>query len=183
MQDSANVPTSKGGVTIGAGVDLSSQTVASLTAAGVPQSIINSVSPYLGLTGSAAQSALSQHGGLTLSPADAQTLTQDVMNQYVQRLTTLYNGQTDVQLFSELPASAQTAIADVAYQYDPLNLPGQTPSFWNDVLTGNWSQTVNELNNFGDAFSGRREAEGDLVNSDVTNHALPLNSSLGQCSK
>ena len=185
MATTANVPSSSSGVTIGAGVDLHAQTASGLAADGVPQSIIDSLAPYMNpsLTGSAATAALTANGGLSLSASDAQTLTTDVMNNYIARTEAVFNAHSQVQTFSELPADTQTAIVDLAFQYNPESLPSRAPSFFNDIATGNWIQGANELDDFGDAFPSRRQAESGLLNNDMTDHAIPLDSTLGQCSK
>lgn len=170
------------GVTDGAGVDFGAQNATTLTNDGVPQTIISEVSPYFGLHGTTAQTYLNAHP-LTMTSADATTLSNDVQNHTIQNLASTYNAAEQTgQTFYELPAGAQTAITDLAYQYGTgTNLATRTPAFWHDVITGSWDDAVYELNHFGDAFPTRRGMEANLIQNDINSGAIPDDSSQGQC--
>jgi GH24 family phage-related lysozyme (muramidase) len=101
----------------------------------------------------------------------------------IQKLAATYNADEQTgQTFYELPAGVQTAITDLAYQYgDGTNLATRTPTYWNDVITGDWSAAVNELNNFGDHFPTRRGLEAKLIQNDIDAGAVPDDSSQGKC--
>lgn len=170
------------GVTDGAGVDFGAQSASTLSNDGVPQTIINEVSPYFGMHGQTAENYLNAHP-LTMTTADATTLSNDVQNHTIQKLAATYNADERTgETFYELPAGVQTAITDLAYQYgDGTNLATRTPKYWNDVITGDWSTAVNELNNFGDHTPTRRQLEAKLIQNDIAAGAVPEDSSQGEC--
>ena len=78
------------GVTIGVGVDLGSKTVASLTSAGVSQSVVSQLTRYLGLKGQAACNAVTAYR-VVLSQADALDLSAKMIATYANQITSWYN--------------------------------------------------------------------------------------------
>ncbi len=172
-KDASGAPAAGSGVTIGAGVDLQFRTAASLQQIGVSQDIINAVSPYFGLSGSAAQNALDQTP-LNLTSTQAAELTITVQDAVQANLTGAYNNATPFANFDNLPPNTQTAIFDLAYQYgDGSNLAARTPNFWNQITTGDWQGAVNNLNNFGDGNPTRRQAEAALMQNDLNQYTMP----------
>ena len=168
-----NTVIGQSGVTIGVGVDLGQQTAAALQAEGVSGSLITILTPYLGLQGQTAATYLNQHP-LTITTAQAQALTQAVQTHLINTIAGFYTAAAvPPSPFFQLPAGAQTAIADLAYQYGPY-LSRRTPIYWSQVTRGEWGAAVQNLNHFGDAYPTRRQAEGRLIQGDITGGQLPL---------
>ncbi len=155
LQTSAKIPEDKdgkvigkSGATIGAGVDLGQHSEADLRAAGVPEPVIEKVRPYLGLKGEEAQRFLDRHP-LTLTESEARILTDRVHDGIIRQVAARYDAASDGVRFADLPAEAQTVIADVAIQFGP-NLDRATPRFWRFVTTGDWEKALAELRDFHD---------------------------------
>jgi hypothetical protein len=157
------------GVTIGAGVDLGSQSIADLIAAGVDPALISLFTPYLGLQLDAASAYLANHP-LTISIENAVTLSAQLESYNARRIGELYNAASDLNFF-DLPMNTQTAIVDLAYQYG-LHLSASTPNFWAQVTHGDWEAAYQNLMNFGDNYSTRRHDEASLIQSDIQSGAL-----------
>ncbi|GLQ64365.1 pesticin C-terminus-like muramidase [Gluconobacter cerinus] len=162
-KDAAGKPSSNSGVTIGVGLDLGNKTVTSLQKMGISDSIISALSPYLGLKGQDAQSALDS-APLSLSSTDADAASIAAEKSFAQAVQGAYNSATGGN-FNELPIETKTAIDDINYQYG--DLAKATPNFWSEITSGNWSQAVSELRNFDDAYPTRRNAEADLIQQDI----------------
>jgi GH24 family phage-related lysozyme (muramidase) len=162
-------PSGHSGVTIGAGVDLGQHTAAELAAWGVPQSLINVLQPYLGLSGATASNYLAGHP-LTISLADATTLSHLAENDFTADVASNYNSASGGN-FYDLPQGAQTAVVDLAYQYGT-NLAGATPNFWSQITTGDWNAAIQNLDNFGDDYDTRRGDEADLLRQEIADGTL-----------
>ena len=154
------VPIGQSGVTISVGFDLGQHNQAYLDSTGWPQTLIDKLSPYLGLTGTAAQSALTATP-LTVTNAEAILIADTVHEDQAQLVIADYNASATTVPFNELPEPAQTVIASVAFQYG--NLPTETPLFWGHVTSQDWTSTIAELRNFGDDFPSRRGREADYL--------------------
>jgi len=154
---------SRSGVTIATGFDLGQRSEADLTKLGLAADLIAKLEPYLGKTGKEATDALKAQG-LKISTAEAGEIDKAVKAAEVNRLGRQYLAAADNRSktdFFSLPAEAQTVIASVAFQYG--DLATRTPKFWKAVSAQNWSQAVNILRDFGDAYSTRRNLEADLL--------------------
>ena len=161
------------GVTIGVGVDLGQQTAAALAQEGVSPPLIAILKPYLGLQGQAAATYLNQHP-LTITTTQAQALTQAVQTNLVNTIAGFYTtAAVPPSPFFQLPAGAQTVIADLAYQYGPY-LNSRTPIYWSQVTQGEWGAAVQNLNHFGDAYPSRRQAEATQLQTAINAGQVPL---------
>lgn len=171
-----------GGVTIGAGVDLGSQSESGLQNIGIAQGIIDIVKPYLGLKGSVASAYVNAHGFPTLKNTDAISLSLGLLNSTEQTVRARFDAATTGAQFQELPADAQTVIVDVAYPNGPY-LSSSAPSFWSDVTSGNWTATINELNNWYGTNNSNSRYQGDaaLLQSAINAATLPSDNANGQC--
>jgi GH24 family phage-related lysozyme (muramidase) len=165
---------SEGIPTVGYGINLSAQTVKSLQDAGVPQSIIDQVQPLLGMTADQF-AAWSRENTLTMSDADAQTLSTNVQNQYFSATGQAYDNRTSLDVtFSDLPTDAQTAICDLWYNIGDLS--SAAPNFWNQVTAGQWQDAINNLTqNFSSspALDQRAAADGQLLQNALNAGTLP----------
>ena len=162
-------PAGNSSITIGAGVDLGQHNAADLAAAGVSQSIIDQLAPYLGLQGSVATAYLAAHP-LSLSFTDAATLSILVERDYARQIGEKYNAASELDFFN-LPTNTQTAIVDLAYQYGR-DLPTRTPTFWYQITHGDWAGAYQNLLNFGDIYTSRRHDEAELIAKDLQSHRL-----------
>ncbi|WP_422380450.1 pesticin C-terminus-like muramidase [Marinicellulosiphila megalodicopiae] len=52
-------------------------------------------------------------------------------------------------------------MASVAFQYGTLS--AKTPNFWKQVTALDWTSAIKNLENFGDAYSGRRKIEAKYL--------------------
>lgn len=146
-----NVPSSNSGVTVGFGIDLSWQSAADLTSAGLSSATVLSLHPFLaypcgklcgnslhrGVTGSAAQTALNNFNGaplITLNDA------ADLWTMALTRATRT----ADVQVsgFDTLPAEWQTVLVDLAYNAGSLAGPALPAGFLNAINAGNYAQAA-----------------------------------------
>ena len=152
-------PIGNSGVTISVGFDLGQHDQAFLDGTGWSQSLINKLSPYLGLQGAAAVNALAATP-LTVTVAEAEQIADTVHEAQAQLVIADYNGASSTS-FESIPEPAQTVIASVAFQYG--DLPTRTPTFWSHVVVQNWTSAIAELRDFGDDFSSRRNREADYL--------------------
>ncbi|MDR2213343.1 MAG: pesticin C-terminus-like muramidase [Pseudomonadales bacterium] len=140
-------PDANSGATIGTGVDLASLTVDDLRAHGANEAFINQVRPFLGPNaprGQDAQDLLNEHP-ITITRAEANLLDREVYNHIHDIVVRNFNAETNYTDFDQLPAGAQTAIMDVAYQYGPyLGNANATPNFWHQVTTGDWQGGIEQ---------------------------------------
>ena len=162
------------GVTVGVGVDLGAQTATGLANMGVPSGIITTLTPYLTLKGSAAVSYLSSHP-LTLSSADANTLSSAVLSSYFNAVGLAYSNKSDNFMFTDLPWQAQTVLADLWYNSG--NLATSAPGLWTEMANGDWDSAYSNLeNNYSNkdhALNQRAIADGDLLKQAIDNCSMP----------
>jgi GH24 family phage-related lysozyme (muramidase) len=167
------VPSGNSGVTIATGIDLNGRTQSSMSELGWPQSLIDQLLPYCSVTGEDAK-ALIARSPLTITTDQANLMDNSVMQKTYDRLANAYDGATTFTDFDRLPSNTQTALADLAYQYgDGSNLAVRAPNFWSQITSGDWTGAIQNLRNFGDDFSTRRNAEADLIQKDVNSYVMP----------
>ena len=63
--------------------------------------------------------------------------------------------------FDKLPREKATVVASVAFQYG--DLESQTPNFWRQTTNNQWMEAYNNLLNFGDIYTSRREREAEYL--------------------
>lgn len=161
------VSTSQSGVTIATGFDIGAHSKTDLTRMALSPGLITKLEPYLGKKTFEAKSFLAEHP-LTITLAEADAIDAASHSGTIQAVSSAYNiaitGRPELVRFEHLPAEAQTVITSVAFQYGS-NLAARTPKFWKLVTGQAWHQTVTELRNFGDKYTGRRNREADLLAS------------------
>lgn len=159
-------PGASSGITIGYGVDIGQQSETGLIKWGVPQSIIDKIKDYLGVTGEAADTILSglKDKTLGLSDSEIKQLSDIVKKQTTENIINKYNAETKGVTFSRIPYNTRTAIIDLYYQY---HVSDGAPKSWNFIINNDWNGFYNELMNFGDSYASRRKREADLVLSDI----------------
>ena len=147
---------SKSGVTIATGFDLGARSLKDIS--GLSPELQAKLAPYLGKQKYEAQAAL-QANPLTITKEEAKQIDRISKAKAVSKLQNEWNKyaeKTGGKRFEELSSSQQTVAASVAFQYGSLS---KTPNFRKAMQSGNWTQAVNELNNFGDSYSTRRKSE------------------------
>ena len=132
------------GVTICAGVDLGNKTRASFPK--VPSTIVNKLEPYFGLKGNLAACAAIEHP-LTLTAAEADSLTDVTANDVVDKVSKQYDNDKDQNAlaFASVSRGIRTAIVSVWYQ---LGYPLAYQRFWSFVTKNDWENAIKELRNF-----------------------------------
>ena len=144
------------GVTIGAGVDLGNKSSASFPS--VSNTLVDKLEPYFGLKRNLAACAGIERR-LTLTEAEANTLTEAITNDTVKDVSTRYDSDKDnnTLTFASLPRGIRTAIVSVWYQF---GYPEAYPRFWSFVTKNDWDNAIKELRNF--YTNPKEQAGGDL---------------------
>jgi hypothetical protein len=154
------------GVTIGYGVDLGARTRTELEAWGMSQEGIQKVKPFLGKRGQSIQKVLDKFDLPVITANDALVISNGVFNQIYDKTSRDYSSQSTAGIsFQELPEPAQTVIMDIAYNGIPSI---KAPKFWNNVITGQWSDAVGNLTAwFGDGTSDERHIKAAKLLADA----------------
>jgi hypothetical protein len=167
------------GVTVASGFDLGQHSPSDLKAMGLYQGLIDRLTPYMkpGLRKDAAQKFLKDNP-LSISDEEARMIDRRAQIKSYDDLAGRYNaatrnayGPAAAARFQDMPQGAQTAIADVAFQYG--NLATETPNFWRQVTTGQWQGARDNLMDFKDAYRTRREREAGLLDPNIQSGLLP----------
>lgn len=159
---------SMSGVTIGTGVDLGQMGESDLAQFDLPADLKDRLRPYLGLKKHDAVRKV-QEMPLQITPEDAKSIDKEVKSRFVRTLAEQYQAATN-QAFEELPSGVQTVIASVAFQYG--DLASKTPNFWGQITTGDWDGAYQNLRNFGDKYTTRRNKEADLFTESLEEAGL-----------
>ena len=112
---------SKSGVTIASGFDLGARNENDLK--GLPQDIIETLKPYLGLKGTEAENIA---GNLKITEEQGKIINEFAKKEAVRNLKTKWEKATN-KSFDDLPREKATVLASVAFQYG--DLESQTPNF------------------------------------------------------
>jgi len=163
----------RGTPTVGVGVDLGARGPADLEALGLSSELRKKLLPYLGLKGVSARAELDR-APLVLSASEVDELNIAVMRGELARLRETYDravGPNGVR-FDDLPSEAQTAIADVAFQWGP-GFGERNNSFarrfWEAATSEDWKNAELILREWapqayhGQTYRRRRNAEADLL--------------------
>lgn len=154
---------SKSGVTIATGFDLGQRNRSDLLALLLPMSLVDTLIPYLEVKGVEAEKLL-EKSPLKITLLEATNIDKAVKQNFVTALAKRYDSSsenTSSTGFFDLPESAQTVIASLAFQYG--NLATQTPRFWKLACSQDWAAAEKELRSFGDAYPSRRRLEAELL--------------------
>ena len=138
------------GVTIGYGIDLgmsgsSKQAIATqLTTWGISSAGLQTLRPYLGLTGAPASAAIQQYGAPTISTIDAKTISKNAVTSYSDQAASQFGKLYADATFEQLPGNAQTALTDLVYWTWTLTSPNLPAGFAN-AITNNDFLTAGQL--------------------------------------
>lgn len=150
-------PSDNSGVTIASGFDLKEKDRSFLENMGLPESLINKLVPFFGLSGMEAKAAAPK---LVITDGEANLLNEATHSTYADIIAKKYEASTGT-LFSDLSREKQTVIASVAFQYGDLETA--TPNFWKQVTSNDWEGALSNLRNFGDDYNRRRNREADYL--------------------
>ncbi|WP_433918338.1 pesticin C-terminus-like muramidase [Pectobacterium odoriferum] len=156
------------GVTIGGGVDLGQRDKNELLRDGVPQDLVDILSPYTRIKGNVAAEKL-RNSPLTLSENDADFLTSIYTQKAIRDVGKRFDAESVGLKFNELPTNTRTAIVDLEFQYG--NLKVKTPKSWGYITRNEWDLFLKELNDFGDDYKTRRQREAALIQHDLAMQA------------
>ncbi|MEI7173648.1 pesticin C-terminus-like muramidase [Pectobacterium carotovorum] len=156
------------GVTIGGGVDLGQRDKNELLRDGVPQDLVDILSPYTRIKGNVAAEKL-RKSPLSLSENDADFLTSIYTQKAIRDVGKRFDAESVGLKFNELPTNTRTAIVDLEFQYG--NLKVKTPKSWGYITRNEWDLFLKELNDFGDDYKTRRQREAALVQHDLAMQA------------
>ena len=148
---------SNSGVTIASGFDLGARNENDLK--GLPQDIVETLKPYLGLKGEEAENFLNSKR-LTVTKNQANIINEFAKEEAVRNLRTKWEKATKTS-FDDLPKEKATVLASVAFQYG--DLESKTPNFWNQTTNNQWIDAYNNLLNFRDVYNSRREREAEYL--------------------
>jgi hypothetical protein len=153
-----NIPAGgSAGVTF-SGLDLGQQSAGTLANFGFSQSFINKYSPFIGLTGTAAQSAWNNNPSLqTISSSEQSQIYNNVYTAYYSAAATSFNekaAQEGISFqFSQMPAQWQTVVASMYFQAAPAtanpNSKFMNTQFASQIINGQYSAALANLQNFG----------------------------------
>ena len=146
---------SKSGVTIASGFDLGARNENDLK--GLPQDIVETLKPYLGLKGTEAENIA---GNLRVTEDQAKIINEFAKKEAVKNLRAKWEKATGTS-FDKLPKEKATVLASVAFQYG--DLESQTPNFWNQTTNNQWSEAYYNLLDFRDVYKSRREREAEYL--------------------
>ena len=146
---------SKSGVTIASGFDLGARKLSDLK--GLPQDIIDLLSPFLGFQGVEASEIAPN---LEVSEDQAKIINEFAKSEAITNLKTKWENTTGTS-FDTLSKEQATVLASVAFQYGDLET--RTPNFWNQATSGDWKGAYNNLLNFGDRYTSRRKNEANYL--------------------
>ncbi len=151
---------SKSGVTIATGFDLGARNAEDLK--GLPLSLKEKLSPYLGLQGMVASEYLEDRP-LTVTASEAKLIDKKSKGGAVKKLKAEWNKNAAIMktpMFEDLTGAQQTVAASVAFQYGSL---AKAPKFRAAAQEGRWDDVQGELRNFGDDYASRRTSEADYL--------------------
>ena len=159
------VPSENSGITIASGFDLKDKTPNVLELMGMPQEIIDKLSPYMGMSGADADRFADS---LEITDEEAKTIdivarnfyTEDVKRQFNKKASEDGTGLT----YESLTPAQRSVVYSVNFQYGLLT---KTPKFFGYVTKGDWKNAHKELENFGDDFPTRRKREANFLLSSM----------------
>jgi len=158
-KDKNNKIIDSSGVTIGTGVDLGSKNAAYF--ASLPKTLRDKLNPYLGLKGTAAETALT-NTPLSVTDAEARQINAVAKRAETDLIKEQWQSATGTS-FDDLPQWMATPIASVLYQHGAGNPAKNIPKFWAAATAQDVQRMEAELRNFGDATPTRRKADADYL--------------------
>lgn len=157
--DNEGNPLDSSGVTVATGFDIGQWSERDIRNLGLSEELTKKLLPYSGLKRKAAVTALQQFP-LKITEEEALEINNAVKTDALNKLAQDWQKATGED-FAELDPAKQTVVASVAFQYG--DLPSRTPRFWKHVTSGKWGKAIEELRDFGDKYTTRRNKEADYL--------------------
>jgi len=157
------------GVTVAGGLDLGQQTADSLRDMNLPQDLITSFTPYLGLTGQAAQIALA-NSPLSVNQQQETTINNQVVQGYWDDLSDTYQARVGTPI-SDLSENQQLALHSAHHNLGGAGLfgtAGNETNFTRQLEQDDFTGAANNLYSWHNAngtlnqLDPRRQAEAAL---------------------
>jgi len=158
---------SNSGVTIASGFDIGQRYVEELEEA-FTQELSDKLIPYVGFKKQEAVDFLAKNP-LKISEKEVVDINCYSHSSAECLLITRWHESTSTCTFEQLASPCQTVIASVAFQYG--NLAKRTPNFWQQITEQRWADAIENLRNFGDRYTQRRNIEADLLEDWLYNHS------------
>jgi hypothetical protein len=158
-KDKKNKIIDSSGVTVGTGVDLGSKNAAYFAA--LPKTLRDKLTPYLGLKGTAAETALT-NTPLSVTDAEARQINAVAKRAETDLLKEQWQSATGTS-FDDLPQWMATPIASVLYQHGAGDPAKNIPKFWAAATSQDVPSMESELRKFGDKTPTRRKADADYL--------------------
>jgi uncharacterized protein YegL len=139
--------------------------------------LVDKLEPYFGLKRNLAACAAIERP-LSLTLAEANTLTDAVTNDVVPEVSKTYDSDKDENAlaFASVPRGIRTAIVSVWYQF---GYPSAYPKFWGFVKKNDWDNAIKELRNF--YKNSSEQARGDLIRRN--DEAYIIEATLLECNR
>ena len=150
---------SRSGVTIASGFDIGQRSESEIKRA-FSGDLCEKLLPYANKTKQAAIDALMAYP-LSISQEEVQCINVYSYQDASQKLYLIWQQASPIQSFELLSGQCQTVIASVAFQYGDLSR--RTPTFWRQVIQGQWQDAYENLRDFSDKYPSRRNKEADLL--------------------
>lgn len=150
-------PTTNSGVTIASGFDLKEKNEVFCLAIGIDEKIIKKLESYFGLTGNHAKRFAET---LELTEEEIDNIDECSRVFYAKDLERQYNSYDPIISFDELDQGQATVLVSVGFQYGKFS---RTPTFIQYATDGNWDAVYQELKDFGDNYSTRRNKEAEYL--------------------
>jgi len=155
----------KSGLTLATGWDVGQMSMEELESSGLPQSIVEKVSPFIGAKGEEALGVFEKLGAPVLEDEEASIVDAFTHNKTLSQISKNYE-KASGESFEDLSPAQQTVLASVGFQYGS-NLKKATPGFWKQVTSGDWESAHKNLQNFGDRYDYRRGREAEILGADI----------------
>ena len=155
----------KSGLTLATGWDVGQMSMEELESSGLPQSIVDKVSPFIGAKGEEALGVFEKLGAPSISKQEASLIDKYTHGKALSQISKKY-GEATGKSFEDLTSAQQTVMASVGFQYGS-NLKDATPGFWKQATTGDWTGALKNLQNFGDRYDYRRGREAEILGADI----------------
>ena len=150
---------SRSGVTIASGFDIGQRSESEIKRA-FSGDLCEKLLPYANKTKQAAIDALTAQP-LSISQEEVQCINVYSYQDASQKLYLIWQQASPALSFESLSSQCQTVVASVAFQYGDLSR--RTPTFWRQVIQGQWQGAYENLRDFRDKYPSRRNKEADLL--------------------
>jgi hypothetical protein len=158
------------GATIATGVDLGHQSAARLIRIGVPKELVTRLNEYFGRKGVDAVKYLKENP-LSINQDQADILDEKIQSDDLKGLIKIFNDDSKVGEFVELPIAAQSALASL-YHHMNRGLKFNQKELWGYLTTGQWQSAVDHLDRMKE-YSKRRKNEAKVLKGAIDLGAMP----------